>query len=256
MKIKLLFSLFITTILYSQKIQILDSINNKPIPFVKILTKNNNIYITDSIGVLNEMNFEKSFYPIIISKTGYIDQTISKYKQNIQLSLKIKNIEEVKLRNDIVITKDKYQIFNVTTIKDNDFEYGIILYNKKEQIGKLKNIILNIKKNKGVNENIYLLLKFYPIDNENISTSTISTKKIRIIDLFINNNIDLKDLDIFFEKKIMLSLQVINENKNANIAEIKFYNSKKNTARYSFINKKWIKINEVPLIAVSYLIQY
>ncbi|WHF51283.1 hypothetical protein QGN23_12710 [Chryseobacterium gotjawalense] len=73
---KKLILIFLSIFIKSQEIIIIDSLDNKPIPFCKIMDSDH-LYITDSLGKYSFATFPKE--SVIISSAGYEVKKITLY---------------------------------------------------------------------------------------------------------------------------------------------------------------------------------
>lgn len=203
---KIIFFLTVPLLFKSQSIKVVDSLNNKSIPFAKIISKDH-LYLTDSSGVYI---FEKiPTENVTISAPGY-ENKATEIKSNLLLTLtpKIIPIEEVKISSkkldidNIIGYKNGKQI---TFISEN-IEYAIELKNDSELECKIDNIEIPFKKSK--NKKGYLLLDMY--ENKNGRIGNILNNQnyiIPISSLDKNNLLKVKD-NIYFHKNESIYIAV------------------------------------------------
>lgn len=196
-EMKFVFLLTIPLLFNSQKIKIMDSINNNPIPHAKIIS-NNNLYLTDSLGVYNFESIPKE--EITITASGYESKLTKLNSNSIKLNPKIIPIDEVKISNKKLGIQHTigYKNGSPTTFISENLEYAIEIKNDYEFLCKVDEIEIPFKKAK--NKKGYLLIDLYESHNAEIGEILNSTNyTIPISTLGKNKFVKIKD-NIYIDK--------------------------------------------------------
>lgn len=193
-------------IVKSQQVTIVDSLDNKPIPYTKIISSEN-LFLTDSLGVYN---FEK--FPteeVSVHSAGYEIKKLKLNSEIIQLTPKINNID------NIVISKnnfdnDKELGFNAdknSIILNSKVEFAIEIKNTNDNTCRIEKVKIPFKKS--LNKKGYLLFDFYNSIEGKIE------KKINMLNyvfpvsfLEANNMVTLKE-KIYIEDQGSIYISVI-----------------------------------------------
>lgn len=157
---KYILFLIIPILFKSQRIQIVDSLDNRPIALSKIID-NNNLYLTDTLGVYSFKKIPEE--KVLIRASGYEDKIV-KLKLNfnsIKLQPKLINIEEINLIKKNMTTPHIFGIKskNATSFLSEKKEYAIEIKNETQKDCKVEQIEIPFKKAK--NKKGFLLIDFY-----------------------------------------------------------------------------------------------
>lgn len=190
MKIIKLSFLLLMSISFGQKIKIIDSIDNKSIPYAKIYV-DDKLLIADSSG---QYFFDKQPSNFIIRSNNYLDKKILNLESDIiKLLPHYKKIDTVKLSKDHFPTQNHVgfkKSKNVIAI-DNNREFAVKIINPFG-LCKLENIEIPFKKflhNKG-----YLIVNVYGDENNMIGDKLNENEYvIPLVDIKRNNSVEIKE---------------------------------------------------------------
>lgn len=195
---KKIFLIFLSIIVKGQQVSVVDSLDNKPIPFARIFD-NKNVYLTDSSG---RYNFERILSEqVLVLSSGYETKKLKITNEIIRLSPKIIDIDKVVITNknffirrEIGFIKSKNSI-----VLDHKREFAIELNNLTDENCRLENLVIPFKKSS--NNKGYLLIDFYESLEGNVGQKINTQNYVFPISSFAqNNNVVLKE-NIYMEKQ-------------------------------------------------------
>lgn len=223
----------------SQQIIVVDSLDDRPIPFAKIFDSKN-LYLTDSAGRYNFENLPNE--QVYVSSSGYQIKKVKITDKTIKLSPKITNIEAVVIDNkpfnideEIGFNKSKNSI-----IIDYKREFAIELNNLTNKNCKLESLVIPFKKSsyqKG-----YLLFDFYEsIDGKIGQKINMHNYVVPISSLERNHILTLKE-KIYMEKQSSIFVSVIWVENTYNKSEsftnkVYFYTKQNSTEGRMYVRK-------------------
>lgn len=220
----LLFLLFSINI-FGQQINIIDSLDQKAIPYSRIYTKDK-LMVTDSAGSYNLVGISDSIIKIV--STEYHSKTITKtglqFPKEVFLQPIINNIDEVKIRNSKNFTTTEIRGFpkikkSSSIALDNRVEFAIKIESSESDCF-LKNIKIPIKKT--INNLGYIIADIYLLSDD-FALKKINQEKI---------SISVKDL--LAKKSIIINENImIEKNKPFYVSILWIENLKENSDEFS-----------------------
>lgn len=203
---KKIFFILLSIIVKSQQVIIVDSLDNKPIPFTKIIDSKN-LYLTDSTGRYKFENLPNE--EVFVLSSGYNTKKLKINSEVIKLSPKITNIEKVIISKNNFIN-DKELGFNSGKnyiIIDQKREFAIEVYNHVDKNCRIEKVLIPFKKSsykKG-----YLLFDFYESLDGKIGQKINVQNYVFPVSFLENNNLLILKEKIYLEKQSSIFISVI-----------------------------------------------
>ncbi|MCY0970251.1 hypothetical protein [Chryseobacterium wangxinyae] len=205
------FFIFSAIYCYSQKITVLDSIDQQKISYAEFIIDGTS-YFADSLG--NIELTKKNAEQILIKKIGYNDKNMYLIHDTVFLSPIIRDINEVVIKNkkDYEFTS-KYLNKNTTKLP-NDLTIGFKIKGKENITGKLQKISIPVKRIYA--NNTLLKIDFYNFENDVIdkeilnnesifiNVNDLTTKKNNVIDLHKYNIPIIGNILVIFPKNSII----------------------------------------------------
>lgn len=200
--IKLFFFLFLSLLCYGQEIRIIDSIDDKPIPYGKIYLENR-LLISDSLG---KYFFDERPVGFIIRANGYEDKSIVSLNSNIiKLKPIFNNIERVELDENNFNVSDLlgYKKGKNTIIIDSSKEFAIKIINPFH-LCQLEDVKIPFKKS--LHKKGYLILDIYEEKNNKIGDKLNSNNYVISLDNLKSGNSVKINEKIIIEESFYVSV--------------------------------------------------
>lgn len=206
LNMKKIFFIFISLIVKSQQLTILDSLDSKPVPYSKIMD-GKNLYLTDSLG---KYNFE--YFPtdeVTIISAGYETKRLKLKSAIVRISPKIINIENVVISQKNFVTDKKLGFDNGknSMVIDQKREFAVEIKNYGNTTCRIDKILIPFKKSS--NKKGYLLFDIYNSNNIEITEKLNNNNYVIPIAILEKNSLFPLKEKIYIEKQHSIYLSVI-----------------------------------------------